>query len=345
MSLGPKNIKTDFVSAETGIGSDKISLLAGAGGLNKYSYYGPGIFSVDINGDIVLTPPDRGFKLGDLRNYDHNAPAPLVQADFSQNWGPDSQTFNFNLAYKLEGLNIYAFEVPADFVTVRIYLSSDDREAEINAVHTQVFPVQFASDIPLPKHTRQSPLRPVTTGWQTVSIINFDPIVLPGTPASGFCEMYLSDLSGNRRINFGSRINNFTTITFQKIQQPQIHIGSFLSAKPAGYTAVFPEIHTTPLACGSTNPILMIWNEAGFSFYIKARGIYQTEQRIVEVTSCEVRLNIGGSYQTVYNGPLSYTQGTYIQGTLSLGDGVWGNGDVGIIEIINPVFGSNYTTC
>jgi hypothetical protein len=345
MALGPKNITTNSVAGEIGISSNTVSVLVGTSGLNKYSYYAPGSLVVDNNADIVLIPPDKSFKLGDFRNYDHNAPPPAVQTDFTLNWGPDLQPFNFNLAYKLEGLNIYAFEFPADFVTVKIYLSAADRESETNHIHSQIFTIQFAADIPLAKHTRQSALRPVSSGWQAVSVTGFDPLFLPGNTIAACCEMFLSDVSGNRKINFGSRVNNYTTITFQKVQQPQINPGSYLSTKPAGYTVVFPEIHTASVACGSTNPIQMTWNESGFSFYVKARGVYQSVQRILEVTSCEVRLNIGGSYQTVYTGALSYNQGTHITGTLSLGDGVWGNGDVGVIEIVNEVYGSNYTTC
>ena len=345
MALGPKNITTNIVAGEIGVSSTNISVLVGASGLSKYSYYAPGSLSVDINGDIVLTPPDKSFKLSDFRNYDHNAPPPAVQTDFTLNWGPDLQPFNFNLAYKLEGLNVKAFENPADYITVKIYLSAGDRETETNAIHQQIFALQFVGDIALAFHTRQSALKPLTSGWQLVSVVGFDPLFLAGTTTVAYCEMYLSDVAGNRLINFGSRINNFTSITFQKIQQPQIRPGTYLSTKPAGYTVVFPEIHTTSLACSSTNPILMTWNDSGFSFYVKARGVYQSSQRILEVTSCEVRLTIGGSYQTVYTGALSYSQGTYITGTLSLGDGVWGNGDVGIIEIVNAVYGSNYTTC
>jgi hypothetical protein len=343
--LGTTDITTTAVMTEIGSNSNAVSELVGASGLNKYSYYAPGSLSVDTNKDIVLTPPAADFKLGDFRSYNHAATAPAVQADFTQGWGPSNSNFGFNISLKYEGLNINSFADPATHVTVKIYASASDRTAESNPKHTQYFAISFTSDTPLPGHTRQSATKPATTGWHTLAVTNLDYSWLSDPNTTAYCEMYMSDSSGNRKINFGTRANNYTTITFHKAQLPYIQAGSYLSTKPSGYTVVFPEIHTASTACAETDPIQMTWNDSGFTFYVKARGVYSSEQRILELTSCTVRFNINGSYQTIYTGALSYNQGTYITGTLTIGDGVWHYGDVGIVEIINEGYGTNYTTC
>ena len=355
MALGTNNIGTIGVGTEIGLHSHRIAVLSAAPGLNKFSYYAPGALSVDSNKDIVLTHPAQPYSIkifSDYRMYNHMAPAPSVQANYTQNWGPDNANFGFYLTYKFEGLNIKAFADPADHLTVKIYGSSSDRTYEVNAKHTQVFTIPFIADIPLQRHSRQSFYKPSTTGWQLLYISNFDYSWLSGSDTTGYSEIYMSDVSGNRKMNFGTRANNYTDITFNKAteyQAPRLNAqNNNIPSPPAGYSAIFPVISSgAGSVCGYGTGFDETEGSSAYAFNIAAKGIYGGGSRIVGVDSVDIILTLNGVRTVVATGVELYSgSGRYFSGALAE-SGVWNYGSVGIITFENGNISSNpaYTQC
>lgn len=82
MALGTTGITRSAIRTETGLVSKNGSELMKSAALSPYSFYGPGILSVDVNKNIVLLAATTS-KQGDFRGYNHSATMPHAQADFT----------------------------------------------------------------------------------------------------------------------------------------------------------------------------------------------------------------------------------------------------------------------
>jgi hypothetical protein len=344
MSLGNSNISLSAIKTETGLSGNKGSELVGAAGLNKYSFYAPGSLSVDGNKDVVITPPSANLKAGDFRSYNNASLTPSAQANYTQNWGPGGSTVNFTQSWFPQAKNIKEFADPGDYVTAKYYLSADDRTNEAGVIHSQIFAITFNGITPLAGHTRQTTYRANST--QTFNVTGFPTGGLSTPDCLVYCETYISDISGNRKINLGARANNYTTITFHQSQEPYVHGVGNIPSPPSGYTAIFPELNTagTPV-CNTVSPLTQSLGTA-FSFYVKARGIYGSDQRIVAITNVDVVLTLDGVSQTIYSGALSEAAAQLCSGTLASG-GTWNYDKIGVVTFENVTIAPvpAYTTC
>ena len=349
MALGTTNITTTNVGTEIGSSSRVVSVLVGASGLNKYSYYAAGQLGVDGSKNITLTPPTSNFKLGDFRLYDNSAVPPAPQAAITKNYGPSSGAFSFTIVYMLSTLNIKAFTTPADYVTVKCYSSSADRIAESNVKFTQTFAISYISDTPLAGHSRLSATKPSTTGWQAVTLTSFSDAWLTNN-CIGYFDTYLSNISGTRVINFGTSVSaGYTNITFHLYSIPYLYgLNTNTPTAPAGYTVVFPTVSAsaTPV-CSYSNSINQTFGGTTYDFYVVAKAVYVGGTRIVGLTSTNIILTKGGVRTTCATGvAIGYTTGYHCTGTLASG-GTWGYDDTGTVTFESATIPSvpSYTQC
>lgn len=345
MALGSTGINTTVVGNYIGSASHLWSVLCGFAGLNKYSFYAPGQLSVDANKDIVLTPPTSNFKLGDYRLYDKLAETPMPHTSGNiVNW--IAATISFTEAWHPFTLNIKAIAGHDNYVTVKFYNSAADRLNEANPRHTQTFPITYNSITPLVGHTRQSSYQ--CDMHQNYTITGLSTVLL-ANDATLFRDTYISDSTGGRVVNLGTKANGYSETSFHKYQVPYItYSAQDITPRPAGYTHVFPRVHSaaTPV-CTHTN-VAQTQGATGIDFYVKALGIYpgSPSNRILDILSCDVVLTYGGISQTLATGvSISYSSATHITGFLSEGR-TWAYDTYGTISLNNVVYASElYTGC
>ncbi len=345
MSLGATDISVSAIMTETGLSSGNVSALVGASNLNKYSFYAPGSLSVDANYDVVLTPPASNYKLGDFRLYNHSALTPGAQSNYTQNWGPGASDFDFAVSWFPQNMNIKCFAVPGDYVTMDFYPTATDRTNQTNRIKRQITAITFNSITPLTGHTRQ-PYYQASSTQAPVWIYGYPYAGLSDPNTTIYMETYISDLTGNRKINLGTRSNNYTIVTFHKNQIPYITKSGNITPVPSGYTSAWIEITSGLTLCDTSGNLSQTFGGSTFGFYARIRSVYGANYRIIEQTACTVTLTLRGESQTVYSSPLNYNgSATYISGTLSNGK-TWAYDDAATITA-TATFPTtpNYTTC
>ena len=345
MSLPTTNVTISAIKTETGLTSNNVSGLVGASGLNKFSFYAPGSLSVDVNKNTVLTPPSSGYKQGDFRQYNHTTAPSVFSID--HDWGPGGTTFDVVHPWTPNQMNIWEYAIPGDYVTIKYYLSDSDRLAEINLLKTSDEALTFGTITPLTGHTRSTTKRIVSTQLPEVLGVPTGTLTKPNDII--YAEHYISDLANNRKINIGAtRSSGFSTVLTHERSLPFISRIDNIIPVPSGYTAIFPDLHTSSFpVCSNTAEITQTFGGSTFNFYIKARGIFSTEDRIVAVQDCSVMLTINSVSQKIYQGSLSHHTGTLCSGSLTVGGGTWSYDEIGYISIVNASFATTplFTVC
>ena len=353
MALDTKNINTILVGNCILNPSRNYGILVEEAGLNPFSYYAPGALSVDTNKNIVITPPDNAFKIGDYRGYNKDAVKPsILTPSGNLNWGPGGTTCSFVMNYRLEALNLYAFASRGDYVTMDFYASEANRASGTNLKHSQTILIPVTSDTPLSKHTRQSQYRPSTSGWIQGGISDFETGWL-GSVTTVYVDTYISDMSANRKINFGTVVSDgYSTITLAKLGDntaPYIYAQNTNNPyPPSGYTAIFPAIaQNTGPVCGYGASFNETIGGTTYAFNIVAKAVYGTGLRVVGIDSVDIILTINGVRTVVATGVELYSYaGRYFSGTLANG-GSWAYGSAGAITFENGSIQSNppFTQC
>jgi hypothetical protein len=349
MALGTTNITTTLVKNLIGSAFNSVANLVGAAGLNPYSYYAPGQLGVDANKNIVLTPPTASFKLGDFRSYDHSAVKPGIFSPANHAWGPGGSTCSFTMLYNLETLNLYAFTERGDYVTMDFYASSANRSAGTNRRHRQMFTIPVTGDTPLPGHSRQSAYKVNTSGWIPCTITNFDTSWL-SADTNIYVETYISDMSNNRKINFGTSLSDgYSDLILHQYGEPYLYgKNTNVPTPPSGYTTIFPAVYAYPTPiCSYGATLEQTFNGTTYAFYLDAKGIYGTGSRIVALDSVDIILTKDGIRTTIATGvALSHTSGMYCSGTLA-GGGTWNYDSVGEVTFENATIQATplYTQC
>ena len=222
MALGTSNISTTSVSTELGLAPPErqVSELCKESTMQKFSFYAPGFLSVDASKNTVWTAPTDKYKEGDFRKYNHTAATPSGPNDFTVNWGPGGTIANFTMVSFCQNINVWEYAVPGDYITHKYYLSSANRDSETSSIANDSSALLFNTITPLSGHTR-------TTNKQADNLqIHFSSFPTSGlsTPNDTvYAESYISDLSGNRKINLGDvRSDGYTTITAHEYQTPYV---------------------------------------------------------------------------------------------------------------------------
>ena len=164
---------------------------------------------------IQTTSPAKGYGLAmtvdsnfDGLDYDgvaFNTSTPSIGA-FEYPTGP-STTVNSNILWYPEALNIKSFTTYGDYVTFKFYTSSANRTAETSSVLIFTAPIVYNTITTLSGHTR-------TTTQQAASPQTVYVTGIPSTYSTLYMDTFISDSSGNRLINLGTKANGYTTITF-----------------------------------------------------------------------------------------------------------------------------------
>jgi hypothetical protein len=178
----PTPANPSFLNAPTTFALASGSPAIGAGVAIATDAYFDGL---DYTGTAYANPPSLG-----AIEYDTSPPT----------------TTTANIEWYPEDLNIKSFLVSGDYVTFKFYQSSANRIAETGAVHTFTAPITYSTITPLAGHTRTTTQKPSAT--QTVTVTG-----IPITYATLYMDTYISNASGTRLINLGTKANGYTTIT------------------------------------------------------------------------------------------------------------------------------------
>lgn len=357
MALGATNITTGAVRNEIGSISNSISVLVGVSGLNKFSFYAPGELSVDANKDIVLTPPITNFKLGDFRLYNHTAdPTAPPSGSVLLNWGPTGSTMALALMWYPNTLNIKEIAGYDDYVTMNVYFTDADRTAETNRKHQQVFAITYYGITPLIGHTRQITYQ--CDPHQICSITGLPILGLTTPNANLYIETFISNLSGDRKVNLGNiRTDGYTNQPVHQLQNPYISGTSNQDIMtlpptpvPTGYLRAYPRVYSVDTPACSTGSTIQTAGGTFFDTYVHLWG-YQSlpNPRVIEVESCDIILTIKNAGTTVHTetvatGVKLLTAGSMYRLYGDLTGYTWTWDDVGSITFNNVVFASTTPT-
>lgn len=344
MALGTTNISTTAVGTEIGVISNVITDLVGAVSLNPYSFYGPGFLSVDVNKDVVITPPVDNFKLGDFRSYDHTSETPHAQADCTLNWGPGGVEFNSVISWFPNGMNIKEFAVSGDYVTFSFYSTVEDRVAGTNVVHSFTTTILFNDITPLVGHTRTTNKRANSTQTPMVTGI-------PTTYATLYCDTFISDISGTRLINLGTKTNGYTTITLVENELPYVYgfNNSGSPVCPEHYTFISARIYGTPgLPCAENTVNQSLGTT--YSFNLAAYGLYNdgegvNEFRTIRLPICYAKLTVDGNDTILMDGEELADTGQYFTGELTAGTFNYNDQCKVIFTTGTTVDGADFVSC
>jgi hypothetical protein len=295
MALGDYNISTTAVGTEIGNSSHTLSVLVGASGLNKYSRYAPGQLDVDGNYDVTLTPPVSNYKLGDFRRYNNSAFTPGMQSPFTHYWGPGGTTDDITFGFRPEEMNIKAFVAPGDYVTVKVYPSAPDRVAQTNLIKTQIFPISWNVHTPLTGHTRQ--VFYVANTGSSGNLVTVTSLAMTPGDSVLYFETFISDIAGNRKINFGVRANNYLDINTHQRVAPYVHgFYNGVPATPSGYTALFAACNPTTTPAIPSQISVSVGTYYNFCVIPYGVGSSPPTNRYVSIANADIDLYINDVY-------------------------------------------------
>lgn len=251
MPLGTTNITVSDVKTELGNSSNDVSVLCSDTNISKWSFYAPGNLSVDSNKNAVWTAGAN--KLGDFRSYNHSVSEPSGGINQSVPWGPSTTPIDIIYVSFPQQMNIKEFAVYGDYITSKFYTSTADRDSETNAISgtTQIDPIVYNTITPLAGHTRDTTQQAQNPQQHTVTI---NPSGFSNTDYV-YGETYISDISGNRKINMGSiRSDGYFTFTFNKRQAPTLGAGN-VSPSMSGHAVIYRDDDTG--GCNGTELITL----------------------------------------------------------------------------------------
>lgn len=322
MALGDTNISITAVKTELSSASNKWSGLVGGVGTNKYSFYAPGFLTVDGINDVVLTPPVVSMKIGDFRRYNHASLTPTPTTSFTLGWGPGGATVDSVLPCFPQAMNIKEFAIYGTYVTYKFYTSAAARAAEGATVKTFTTALSFSAITPLAGHTRTTNSRVVST--QTPNVTG-----IPTATSPLYVDTYISDIAGNRKINFANKANGYWTLTLHEYVDPYAYgANSGYPSPPTGYTAVFASVYTVD-NCGTGHVVQSLGSN--YSFKVVAHAIFGGSHRTVDLTNAIIHLIVDGQTTVVKASGTLSKDGVSFSGVLS-GGATWNYDDAGVVR-------------
>lgn len=311
---------------------------------NKYSFYGPGVLTVDTSKNLVLTPPSNNDKLGDFRSYNHSAVTPGGANDFTWNWGPGGINTSPGIVSLPIEMNALFANANALYITYKAYLSIANRAAETSLYDSYTELATYNTITALIGHTRTQTKRIASTNIG--QFVNLSTTGLTTPNDFIYLDTYLSDASGNRLVNLGAVADGYTTITMHEQQAPQINASGLCSSRP-GYTGSHSAVDNTTARCGEV-AVAMTFGSTAYSFYLRAIG-YVSGAYNIAPTNCSVTL-------VHYNGSGGIRESKLLTSsvTLSRNNGVqfssavygalantWGYDDYGVVNIVASTWGTS----
>jgi len=355
MAHGLTTASHTSVCAELGIsvGTDREQdTLTRYASMNKWSFYRSGSISANATTKLVeLTLPSSNDKLGDFRGYNHSANAPFLYDGYPDGlyYGPGGTSFDFTTIVYTEELNIWELTGGSTpYIVIKYYPTATDRTNGTNVIKTTSTLVSSTSNTPPTGHTNNQ-----TTKQASASQIINDTFLVSDIPAGNvvYLDVYIGNNGGSTIYGrFGSSISDsYDNITISENQNPTLDGGSFyVGSLPGGYTNMFPIIHSasTPVC---TDSILTQTNgDTTYDFWLCMKGVYGTGTRVRQVTSCTVKLKVGGSDATIATSQaLGYTSKTRLTGTIPAGlsDGNFSYNEDWTVEVESITWASGETTC
>jgi hypothetical protein len=268
--------------------------------------------------------------MGDFRSYNHAALTPHPLNDTTFGYATGASTFATFIPWFPEAMNIKEFagrsDSSVDYVTFRFYTSAANRISETGNVYTFTYAITYADITPLINHTRDTAKRA-----NTMQLVSIPAIPTQNTPL--YMDTYISDISGNRLINLGTKSNGYTTLTLLPNVTPYV-VGQRTGSPvvPSGYTAIFPNVYeTVRCTTGHVNQSLGVI----YSFNIVAYGVHSGGNRTIRLSSTDIILTVDGVRTTLQTGLELDKLGKSFTGTLT--GGTFNYNDVGYVTFENAV--------
>jgi hypothetical protein len=290
-------------------------------------------------------------KIGDFRLYNQLANTPSVNGPSQLNYGPGAGNISVQVAALPEQMNVWEYADPPDNYIFKIYKTISDRTSEVNALIVASGDpnkaLTFSTTTPPTGHTRSE--TKIVGSTQVSDTVQYSSTTngfsTPNQNLYGDCFLCVP-ITGARKINLGETVSGgyFSFIAHQ-YSQPYITATGNITPAPSGWTAAWPDIHSssTPV-CTVTPNINQTQGSSTYSFYVKVHGIDGVDSKVINTTNCDVYLTHDGGKQLVYSGALSHSAGTLCSGTLQ-NSNTWSYDEVGYVTIENVTFGTSETTC
>lgn len=291
MALASSDITPRLANAEMGnpIGSSPyndltVKQVVEATGQNKFSFYGPGALSTDVNKDIVLTLPTNNHRLGEFRSYNHSALTPKAATSFTKNY-TGTAAVNIGITSFPYDMNLLDADPSATYITYNAYLTTAARAAETSRFDQDINAAQFTGITPLTGHSRNQSSRINSTHIDTFVGMTTSTLTKPDDYI--YLDTFFSNSSGTRLVNLGSVTGGYTTITMHQQQNPWVDsVGTCVTR--SGYTGSHTEINNVASSCTGADVPLSTGSKS-YSFYLRAVGISGSLYNI-NPTNCTVRI-------------------------------------------------------
>jgi len=290
VAIASTNISTAVVNTELGSPYTTprlVSLLckhANAG--HPFSFYGPGGISTDASKNAIWVAPTGNYKLGDFRLYNRTASTPSGPGNFTHYWGPSGSTSDVPIVCFPNNLNVLDAYSSAYYLTYKAYLSTANRTAETSVWDSFTEAWSYTT----PTLYNQGHTRNQSRIISSTHIGEFTAFATLGTtdPDYIYFDVYLSDISGNRRVNLGTSVSGgYFTLTLRKNSSPQMNASGNCVSR-SGYTGTFTNISNSSTECSSA-VVTQSLGSTAYSFYMTAVGIQAGSYNIYP-TSCTVVL-------------------------------------------------------
>jgi len=319
--------------------------------INAFSFYRPGSIAPSGTYDITtLTAPSNNDKLGDFRGYNHSAqePYPFDVYPTGKNWGPGGTTMSLTFQIYTNEWNLDEVTGGSTpYITIRYYLTSKTRTAGngTGGSRTYTAAVTMTSNTPPTGHTNNQTTKQAS-GSQLVTDASFPTSLLTTPDDILYCDLYISDASGNQVARFGTvQSDGYVNISTHEQQAPLIYISGLAPTPwPTGvtYTAIYPVISTSNGACNDDSPL------AGgtigtnpITFYFGLHG-QRSGTKSIGATSVTIRITYDGGTRDVVLGTVVHNSKTQVVSTLPTGK-TWAYDKDVYISCIAATFASTPT--
>jgi hypothetical protein len=369
MALSDTGITTTIVRNCIGVASNLVSVLVGATGLNRFSFYAPGQLVISgSNPDkvLVLTPVTTNYKLGDFRRYDSSILASHAPSGAGIITYPPSgaTTASFTEVWHPEKLNIKAVTGYDNYVTMNFYKTATDRTNLTNLWHTQIFAISYQAVTGgvLTGHTRNQTQEPVPHQNCSIAAFPLATLTTPDHLIKGEC--FISNSSGGRVLNLGvTRTDGYFDVNLHKFSEPYISgtgsvsqeillISGVVNPPTTLFVHLFTRCYSASTPVGSFADTAQVGGTTGYDIYVKAIGAaVGGGTKICAIQSCNIRLTIKDAAGTTRLNPviatgvaLGITSGTILHLNSTLPIGAWAYDDIATITLESVVFATTPAT-
>jgi len=319
--------------------------------MNMWSFYRVGSIAPTGTYDLTtLTAPSNNDKLGDFRGYNQSAlePYPFDVYPSGKGWGPGGSTMSLTFQiYTYEWNLVEMLSGSTPYITVRYYISSKTRTAGngTGGVRTYTTAITMTANSPPTDHTNDQ-LTKQASSSQLFTDANFPTSLLTTPDDVLYCDLYISDGSGNQVARFGTvQSDGYVNISTHENANPFVDGCAPNITPPSGYTNGFPVVTNSSSGKNGVD-FAETQSDTGYgTFYWYLAGLsgstWYRLGNVSAVANLVIKNPEGGSTQNttqIFNSTLNSagsSSNESASGTLSTSYS-WNWDDVGDIEVTVP---------